>query len=228
MDIQRIYLPDLISEYPCETYVEHIFDGSTAVMELWPAERIRALLAALEKLDVTDRGVVYDKLPPCWVIAIAEHALRPARSWHWTKYLGEKDMEILAFPQGEPNPGESGIDFELRESGEDVYVRVIADKPPLKGHNYDPAGYEKTVAPPIPAGKNVYIHADAPTFVILSAERTYAPAAKSVSISFAHDVDQEGHRLYTCCYTTTKEKALGETHPLYPEWDEWPFFLARG
>jgi len=226
-DVERIYLPDLIPDYPFETYEEHLFDGKTATMQRWPKDRVRELIQALRRVDFRSREVVYDKLPPCWLIAIADHVLSPKRSYHWTKYLDGRDMEFMAFSIGEQNPETSGITFDVREADGDIYIHVIADKPSLAGHNYDPAGYFKTVAPEIPGRRNVYIHASAPTFVILSAEKTYAPKAKSVSISFAHDLDDQGHRLYTCCYTTSGEKELGDTHRLLPEWDEWPFFLKK-
>ena len=224
----RLYLPDVIADYPCRTYQEHIFDGSTATMELWPKDRVEKLVEELSKLDYRDKEVVYDKLPPCWVIAIADHVLSPRKSYHWTKYLDGKDMEIISFKTGEHlNPSDSGIDFEVFGLGDDIFIHVIADDPDIPGHNYDPEGYFETIAPIIPPNHNVYIHASAATFIILAAEKTYAPISKSVSISFMHDLNKQGQRLYTCCYTTTPEIELGDTRPLIDPWDVWPFFLDR-
>ena len=121
-------------------------------------------------------------------------------------------------PIGEENP-ESEITIETIEDGEKLYLWIGADDPAVGYHYYDPEKLKKAVAPPIPEGKDLYLIADAATFILLCYEKTYAPLCRSVSVSFFHDRvndDMNGQRLFTCCYTTGGPVRLGDK-ALVPE-----------
>lgn len=224
---EKIYIDtaELAADYPARMGYREMAPGDRRVEGGWDTGRLLATIEAAKNTSVGDSAVVYSgMLAPCWVVAAVEHTLAPCESYFVTAYLGDLEIKLHSFPIGEQG-NESGIEFVVIEDGDNIHIKLIADveEIPRKGHNYDYSNFHKIVAPPIPEGKNVHIVAEGATYIVLCAEKTYAPYAKSVSISFAGDteIDEDGvtHRLYHCCYTTPGGKALGEPTRMYRDWD---------
>lgn len=219
LDIEK-----LIPDYPARRGYRERSPGDRHEVAAWDSPRMLATVEAAGGVSVGDNAVVYTGLPPCWAVAAVEHTLAPRESYFVTAYLDDLEVKLRPFPVGEPG-SDCDIDFIVVEDGDDLHIRVVADRDstPETGHNYNYANFDKTVAPPIPEGKNVHIVADGATYIVLCAEKTYAPVSKSVSISFAPDAeyDEDGtaHRIYRCCYTTPGGKILGEVTRMYHEWD---------
>ena len=220
MSVERLMvdLETLDNSYPVKKRNEVMPDGSIHEATVWDKARLQSLLESIEPGAWAGKEIVYTGLPPCWAIAAVDHRARPERSYHVTHYLNDSQQEMYALPVGKENP-ESEISIEMIEEGSKLYLWVGADDPAVGYHYYNPEKLKKAVAPIIPEGKDLYLIADAATFILLCYEKTYAPLCRSVSVSFFHDRvnnNMTGQRLFTCCYTTCDDIQLGDKE-LVPE-----------
>lgn len=197
--------------FPVEYETVTMPDGAVFKHSVWNAERVADMCRYLKgNVDVEGKNVVYRGILSCWIMQAVENALPPHRALHVTGYLQNKEIAMEPLPIGEPDP-RAGLQFDVVEDGDDLFITVTCDDQRIHYHNYDVSLLRYAKVPSIPEGKNVYLRVKGATCCILTFAKTYQPFCKSLYMWAHHDNNPKRvpGELYGCAYSTSPEHIVG-------------------
>lgn len=180
-------------------------DGKVFSASVWTPDRLAACTEFVaNNINAGGKDVVYKgPMVSAWIFQAVENALAPHRTFLSTPNLDYREVELAPVPIGAPIP-EAGLEFEVKEDGDNLYLCVICDDPGLDYHNYDINLLIIVKAPPILAGKNLFLRVRGSTIPIITFAKTYQPYCRNLFIWAYHDNFPKVSKgeIYGCAYSS--------------------------
>ena len=209
----KIKLRDLGPKVNVEVKDIKFPDGKVFTHQYWEKDSMVAAVKVAQQWQLKGKDAMLQGGVPTWLVAAVVQVINADRAFFYCDYLG-KDVELVPLPVGEVNP-EGGIEFNVYEEDDKVYVHYIADPPEVKKHVHTLEQLAKVVVPRIPENKHVFLWGIAATHIQVCLVKSYAPLSKSVSLSNYTDQFLYGAPRFTCTITKTAERELGDVEPMY-------------
>jgi len=190
------------------TFVSIVRDdnGETIRLPYWSEEQLAAMLADVkERVKGADKVIIENRASYAYFCALV-HAVYPRPCFQHVLPHGPLKHEIfesfLTLEQGDYAP-EGKILFDVREEGNDVFIRFKVDDGTEAGHAYDDALLPLVKAPVVAPGKRVFITGITKYSIAVSIAEAYRDTASSCYMLYRADTE------YICAWSNNGSDVPG-------------------
>ncbi len=195
MDYNIINMNELGRQVGAEVSIERM-GGRDMEFVHWTLDTEHKALAALTEQAKNGRPFRFEGHPSKWLLTAMCRALQNNGVIMYIPML-DAETPLKPYRIGTENDGVST--FQVREDGDRVFITY-------KFKDMKPDEMHRTIVPPIPAGKDVYIRSTRhPILNAVCMALSYADASRSVWVT--PDLEDD---YYVCAVTNTDAYSLGQ------------------